>query len=103
MNRIERVEILQVDLAPAVQRTDAIQSFVSQETPIVRIACADGAIGTGYAYTIGTGGSSVVALLRVPMNFSFAKPSIRLSAPSTRLNIGRIGSVPPSRMNTGSR
>ena len=64
MNRIERVEILQVDLAPAVARTDAIQSFVSQETPIVPIACADGASGTGSAYTIGTGGSSVVALLR---------------------------------------
>ncbi|MGE5169149.1 MAG: mandelate racemase/muconate lactonizing enzyme family protein [Rudaea sp.] len=64
MNRIERVEILQVDLAPAAVRTDAIQSFVSQETPIVRITCADGASGVGYAYTIGTGGSSVVALLR---------------------------------------
>jgi L-alanine-DL-glutamate epimerase-like enolase superfamily enzyme len=47
-----------------VRRTDAIQSFVKQETPIVRITCADGAQGVGYAYTIGTGGSSVVALLR---------------------------------------
>jgi L-alanine-DL-glutamate epimerase-like enolase superfamily enzyme len=64
MSPIERVEILQVDLPPKVLRTDAIQSFVRQETPIVRIACADGATGTGYAYTIGTGGSSVVALLR---------------------------------------
>ncbi len=45
-------------------RTDAIQSFVTQETPMVRITCDDGAIGTGYTYTIGTGGSSVVALLR---------------------------------------
>src|SRR5689334_13240830 len=62
--RIERVEILQVDLAPKVVRTDAIQSFVRQETPIVRITCADGAVGVGYTYTIGTGGSSVVALLR---------------------------------------
>jgi L-alanine-DL-glutamate epimerase-like enolase superfamily enzyme len=61
---IERVEILQVDLEPPVERTDAIQSFVKQETPIVRITCADGAQGTGYTYTIGTGGSSVVALLR---------------------------------------
>jgi len=64
MSPIERVEILQVDLPPKVVRTDAIQSFVRQETPIVRIACADGATGTGYTYTIGTGGSSVVALLR---------------------------------------
>jgi L-alanine-DL-glutamate epimerase-like enolase superfamily enzyme len=64
MSRIERVEILQVDLAPKVVRTDAIQAFVTQETPIVRIRCDDGAEGTGYTYTIGTGGSSVVALLR---------------------------------------
>jgi L-alanine-DL-glutamate epimerase-like enolase superfamily enzyme len=61
---IERVEIWQVDLAPKVVRTDAIQSFVKQETPIVRITCSDGAQGVGYTYTIGTGGSSVVALLR---------------------------------------
>ena len=62
--RIERVDVLQVDLAPKVPRSDAIQSFVTQETPIVRIACRDGAAGTGYSYTIGTGGSSVVALIR---------------------------------------
>ncbi len=61
---IERIEILQVDLPPKVVRTDAIQAFVKQETPIVRITCADGAQGVGYTYTIGTGGSSVVALLR---------------------------------------
>jgi L-alanine-DL-glutamate epimerase-like enolase superfamily enzyme len=64
MDRIERVEILQVDLTPKVVRSDAIQSFVAQETPIVRITCADGAQGIGYSYTIGTGGSSVIALLR---------------------------------------
>jgi L-alanine-DL-glutamate epimerase-like enolase superfamily enzyme len=64
MSPIERIELLQVDLAPRVRRTDAIQSFVTQETPIVRIFCADGAVGTGYSYTIGTGGSSVMALLR---------------------------------------
>ena len=61
---IERVEIFQVDLTPKVVRTDAIQAFVKQETPIVRIACSDGAQGIGYSYTIGTGGSSVLALLR---------------------------------------
>jgi L-alanine-DL-glutamate epimerase-like enolase superfamily enzyme len=61
---IRAVEILQVDLAPKVLRTDAIQSFVSQETPVVRIRCDDGSEGAGYTYTIGTGGSSVVALLR---------------------------------------
>src|SRR5437763_2816264 len=61
---IKSIEILQVDLPPKVVRTDAIQSFVKQETPIVRITCDDGAQGVGYTYTIGTGGSSVVALLR---------------------------------------
>src|SRR5450432_1018354 len=64
MAKIERVEILQVDLVPKAVRTDAIQSFAAQETPLVRIHTSDGIIGTGYSYTIGTGGSSVVALLR---------------------------------------
>ncbi len=63
MAKIERIELWMVDLKPKVVRTDAIQSFVSQETPILRITDADGAQGTGYSYTIGTGGSSVVALL----------------------------------------
>jgi L-alanine-DL-glutamate epimerase-like enolase superfamily enzyme len=64
MPRIARVEITEVDLAPKTQRSDAIQAFTCQETPIVRIVDADGAAGTGYTYTIGQGGSSVVALLR---------------------------------------
>jgi len=64
MTTIRDVEVLQVDLAPKVRRTDAIQAFVTQETPIVRITCDDGVEGVGYTYTIGTGGSSVVALLR---------------------------------------
>src|SRR5271167_4792686 len=63
MARIEHVEILMVDLRPKVVRTDAIQSFVSQETPIVRIRDSDGAEGVGYSYTIGTGGHSVIELL----------------------------------------
>ncbi|MBR0557352.1 mandelate racemase/muconate lactonizing enzyme family protein [Ciceribacter sp. L1K23] len=63
MARIERVELKMVDLKPKVVRTDAIQSFVSQETPIVTITDSDGATGTGYSYTIGTGGSSVMRLL----------------------------------------
>ena len=64
MSKIARVEIFQVDLAPKVVRSDAIQAFTKQETPIVRIWTDDGADGTGYSYTIGTGGSAVVALLR---------------------------------------
>jgi len=60
---IERIELRMVDLRPKVVRTDAIQSFVSQETPLVTITDSDGAVGTGYSYTIGTGGSSVMRLL----------------------------------------
>jgi L-alanine-DL-glutamate epimerase-like enolase superfamily enzyme len=47
-----------------VPRSDAIQSFIVQETPMVRVRCDDGSEGVGYSYTIGTGGSSVVALLK---------------------------------------
>ncbi len=60
---ITRVDVAMVDLIPKVKRTDAIQSFVSQETPILTIHDSDGASGTGYTYTIGTGGPSVMALL----------------------------------------
>jgi hypothetical protein len=63
MAKIEKIELRMVDLPPKVKRTDAIQSFVSQETPIVTITDSDGAVGTGYSYTIGTGGSSVMRLL----------------------------------------
>ena len=63
MAKITHVEIRMVDLVPMVERTDAIQSFVSQETPIVTITDADGAVGVGYSYTIGTGGPAVISLL----------------------------------------
>ena len=64
MSKIERIEVMQVDLIPKVIRTDAIQAFTKQETPIVRITTDDGIVGTGYAYTVGTGGSAVVAMIR---------------------------------------
>ncbi len=63
MAAIERIDLAMVDLAPKVERSDAIQSFVSQETPLVTITDSDGAQGMGYSYTIGTGGSSVMRLL----------------------------------------
>jgi L-alanine-DL-glutamate epimerase-like enolase superfamily enzyme len=63
MAEIVRIDALMLDLAPKVRRVDAIQSFVSQETPIVRITDADGVVGTGYSYTIGTGGPSVMRLI----------------------------------------
>lgn len=62
--RIDRVSLRQVDLPPKVRRTDAIQSFVTQETLLLTLHCSDGIDATGYAYTIGTGGSSVLALLK---------------------------------------
>lgn len=64
MAKITHVDFMMVDLKPKVKRVDAIQSFVSQETPIVRIIDADGAVGCGYGYTIGTGGLSVMALIQ---------------------------------------
>lgn len=60
---IARVEIRVVDLKPKLRRVDAIQSFISQETPIVRVIDADGAFGVGYSYTIGTGGPAILELL----------------------------------------
>jgi L-alanine-DL-glutamate epimerase-like enolase superfamily enzyme len=63
MALIERIELSLAVLEPKVKRTDAIQSFVSQETPLVRVFDRDGAVGTGYSYTIGTGGSSIMRLL----------------------------------------
>ncbi|MEO6122542.1 MAG: mandelate racemase/muconate lactonizing enzyme family protein [Ilumatobacteraceae bacterium] len=64
MATIVRAEVRLVNLRPLTERTDAIQSFVSQETPIVTLHDSDGAVGTGYTYTIGAGGSAIVALLR---------------------------------------
>jgi L-alanine-DL-glutamate epimerase-like enolase superfamily enzyme len=64
MAKIALAELRMVDLQPKVKRTDAIQSFVSQETPILTLTDSDGATGTGYSYTIGTGGPAVISLLR---------------------------------------
>lgn len=63
-NTIVKAELTMVNLIPKVTRTDAIQSFESQETPILKITTQSGDIGIGYTYTIGTGGSSVIALLQ---------------------------------------
>jgi len=63
VRRITRVELRHVDLEPKVVRTDAIQAFVRQETLLATVHDSEGGTGTGYSYTIGTGGSSVLALL----------------------------------------
>jgi L-alanine-DL-glutamate epimerase-like enolase superfamily enzyme len=62
--KITRAEAFLVDLEPETPRQDAIQAFVKQETIFVDLETDDGLRGTGYAYTIGTGGRSVLALLR---------------------------------------
>jgi len=64
MAKIVQVEVFQIDLESKTKRGDAIQAFPKQETPMVRLLCDDGLEGTGYTYTIGTGGSSIVALIR---------------------------------------
>jgi L-alanine-DL-glutamate epimerase-like enolase superfamily enzyme len=64
MAKIQQIQLQLVNLDPKVKRTDAIQSFVTQETPIVSIIDEDGQTGIGYTYTIGTGGSSVFCLLQ---------------------------------------
>jgi len=64
MPKITGVEVFQVDLKSKIDRADAIQAFDKQETPMVRIRTDEGMVGTGYSYTIGTGGSAVVAMIR---------------------------------------
>jgi L-alanine-DL-glutamate epimerase-like enolase superfamily enzyme len=64
MTKIANVQCQLVDLEPEAVRSDASQSFVKQETVLVTIETSDGVSGTGYSYTIGTGGSAVLALLR---------------------------------------
>lgn len=64
MARIAQVDVFMANLTPKVKRTDAIQSFDSQETPFVRITDSDGATGLGYTYTIGQGGPAIVSMLR---------------------------------------
>jgi L-alanine-DL-glutamate epimerase-like enolase superfamily enzyme len=55
------------DLAVETVRTDAVQSFLKQETIFVRLRTAGGVEGLGYSYTIGTGGGAVLSLLRTTL------------------------------------
>lgn len=52
-----------VDLEVETERTDAVQAFIKQETIFVHLETSDGLRGTGYSYTIGTGGPAVLSLL----------------------------------------
>jgi L-alanine-DL-glutamate epimerase-like enolase superfamily enzyme len=62
--RIVEARAYLADIAVETVRTDAVQSFVKQETVFVDLVTDDGNRGTGYAYTIGTGGESVLAMVR---------------------------------------
>ncbi|MCO8275072.1 mandelate racemase/muconate lactonizing enzyme family protein [Actinoplanes sp. TRM 88003] len=61
---ITQAEAYLIDLEVETVRTDALQTFVKQETIFVEIRTDDGGAGVGYSYTIGTGGTAVLALLR---------------------------------------
>ena len=65
--KITRAEAYLCDLAVERPRTDAIQAFTKQETIFVELETDDGVQGTGYSYTIGTGGRAVLQLLRVDL------------------------------------
>jgi L-alanine-DL-glutamate epimerase-like enolase superfamily enzyme len=62
--RIRNIEVRLCDVASLTAREDAIQAFSRQETILVDIGTEEGLVGTGYAYTIGTGGRAVFELLR---------------------------------------
>ena len=64
MSKITGVECVLVDLEPETVRTDATQAFVKQETILVTLTTDDGLTGTGYSYTIGTGGRAVAEMVR---------------------------------------
>jgi len=64
MSTVTSVEAFLIDIPVETVRTDSVQSFLKQETLFVRITTADGNVGVGYSYTIGTGGTAVLALLR---------------------------------------
>jgi L-alanine-DL-glutamate epimerase-like enolase superfamily enzyme len=55
------------DVKVEIVRTDAIQSFAKQEIIFVDIETEDGLVGTGYSYTIGTGGTAVLRLLKADL------------------------------------
>jgi len=61
---ITQAEAYLIDLPVETVRTDAVQAFLKQETVFVELRTDDGGTGTGYAYTIGTGGTAVLALLQ---------------------------------------
>jgi L-alanine-DL-glutamate epimerase-like enolase superfamily enzyme len=64
LSLITHAESFLIDIPVETVRTDSVQAFLKQETIFVKISTADGNFGIGYSYTIGTGGTSVLAMLR---------------------------------------
>ncbi|CAM5630537.1 MULTISPECIES: mandelate racemase/muconate lactonizing enzyme family protein [Streptomyces] len=64
MARVIKAEAYLADIEVETVRTDATQTFLKQETLFVEVTTDDGLTGTGYSYTIGTGGRAVLAMLR---------------------------------------
>ncbi len=64
MSRITKATAYLIDLEVETLRTDAVQAFIKQETIMVELETDDGLSGTGYSYTIGTGGQAVLSMLR---------------------------------------
>lgn len=67
MTTITSATAFLVDIPVETVRTDAVQAFAKQETIFVRLETSDGYTGVGYTYTIGTGGTAVLAMLRDPL------------------------------------
>lgn len=64
MTTITAARAYLIDIPVETPRTDAVQAFLKQETIFVHLTTADGIEGVGYSYTIGTGGTAVLSLLR---------------------------------------
>ncbi len=65
--KITKVEAYLCDLEVEQKRTDAIQSFIKQETLFVDIHTEEGLMGTGYSYTIGSGGRAILKHLKTDL------------------------------------
>jgi len=64
MTKLREAILHYVDIPPRTDRQDSIQKFISQETIILELIDVDGGRGIGYTYTIGTGGSAILCLLK---------------------------------------
>lgn len=64
MTTITAARAYLIDIPVETPRTDAVQAFLKQETVFVHLTTQDGLEGVGYTYTIGTGGTAILAMLR---------------------------------------